>query len=395
MTTYQRVLINHTDITDSSTVTLTDMYDIDTQEGIEASMDTFQFRLLLGVKPSRTFEINDGIDIYMGDGSDDPTTLVINGIITELNYELSVDGMLITISGVNRVERLLFSPRPALYNKEFTHTDANDVARTGWDAIITHLIDKANDYKSSQDSTNITYDIDSIPELGDLDDNYHTDWKSIYEHLETLATDEWAPDGVNYIIELDTSNKLHLRSKDSSTYSVPAGTIDLDGVDVISTKVTYGLYDVVNAILINCGQDSNGNSVFVARWDSTSMGQHGAKYKYIKQEELANSYYRDNEDYGKDIETQREDIKKKGKKKAAEVLTLFANPRYKVNADFIGTTSYVRGKVYWVTSSEITPLAFSPGRKLRLKNITHRFVMNGWSTRLQLEEDEETIEGYA
>ena len=58
-------------------------------------MDTFQLNILLGTKPSRTFELNDEIDIYIGDGASDPTDLVINGIITEISYRLSVDGNLV------------------------------------------------------------------------------------------------------------------------------------------------------------------------------------------------------------------------------------------------------------------------------------------------------------
>jgi|GEM_PF-3279001 len=396
MATEQRYKIVHTDRTDDSSVNLIEIFDFDIEEGIEASMDSFQFRIMIGVKPTRTIEVNDEIDIYIGEGSSDPSTLIINGIVTELFYDMDVAGIVLTVRGVNRVERLLFSPRPALYDKDFSYTDANDVARTGWDAIITHLIDKANEFKPENDATLITYDTTSVPQLGDLENDYHSDWRSIYEHIETLTTADWTPNGQTYMIELDNTNKLHLRSKDSPDYSDVVGTIDLDGADVISAKITYGLFDVINAVLLNCGKDANGNSILVTKWDVTSMGEYGAKFKYIKEEEIADTYYGRDRGAGKDIETQRNEIRNLGITRVNEILSLLGQPRYKIDATFLGTTKYVRGKVYKVQSSEIAVLGTTePLKRLRIKNILHRFsARNGWMTSITLEEDEQTIKAY-
>ena len=395
MATEVRYKIVHTDRTDASTQDLTQLYDIDTQEGIEASMDTFHFRLLLGTKPSRTLVLNDGIDIYIYYGNEAPTTPVINGIITEIKYEISVDGMVITVDGVNRVERLLFSPRPANFDNDYPYTGLQDsVARTGWGAIITHLIDKANDYKAKDDPTFITYDITSIPDLGDLQRDYWTDWKSVFEHLETLSTDEWTPNGQNYLFYLETDNKLWFKSKDTATYKTPSGTIDLDGSNVVNCTVVFGVFDVVNAILLNCGTDRDGGTVLAHYWNATSMGQYGAKFKYIKIDDIAESYKKNPDNISDPMPTiadERAGILADGISRAKEIVSILGDARYKIDIDMLGTTSYVRGRTYNITSSQISEIGTTNPKILRLINIIHRFsARSGWTTRLQLEQDEQT-----
>lgn len=382
--------IVHTDLTDSSQIDITAGYDLDIQEGIKASMDTFQFRIIQGAKPSRTFEINDGIDIYMEDTSGTPTTLVINGIITELNYETQAEAKIISISGVNRVERLLFSPRPAVYAADFARTDANSASRTGWSAVVTHLIDKANAFKATGDSTLITYDTTSIPDLGNLPARYDFDWKSIYEHLETLSTPEWAPNKKEYFIELDTTNKLYFRSKEDSPYNISSGTISVD-TGFINVKVRYGLFDVINAVLLNCGKDTDGNSILVVLWDSSSMGLYGAKFKYIKEETIASKYLTEGGGSVNPVTDQRDDIKEIGKRRINEIIRLLGQPKYKITGTILGTTSYTKGKIYLCTSSAIEGLG-TIGRHLRITNLMHRFNTGGWLTSIELEQDAKTIE---
>lgn len=393
MSLITRYRIVHTDRTDSSSVDLVEAFNMDTDEGIKANMDSFQFRILVGVKPVRTLELNDGIDIYFGKGSGDPTGLIINGIITEFSYDMGVDGLVLTVRGVNRYERMLFSPSVAVFAIDYAYTGVRDsTARTGWGAIITNLVDRANEFKSEDDPTNITYDITSIPDLGNLPKEYNSDWRSVFEHLERLATPDWTPDGNEYFIELDTSNKLHFRNKASSTYSNPTGTIDLDGENVQSAKVKFGVSEVINAVLLNCGKDTAGNSILVTMYDSTSMNLYGSKFKYIKREEIANQYNKENS--GASVDTQREDIKDLGKRYARGIVRILGQARYKIDIDFmIGNLNFTKGKVYKVRSSEITILGTTePLTQLRLTNILHRFsARNGWTTRLRLEQDEQTI----
>lgn len=392
----KRYRIVHTDRTDSSTADLIQSYDMDTDEGIQASMDSFQFRILLGSKPDRTIELNDGIDIYFGEGASDPTQLIINGIVTELVYDISVTGYVLTVRGVNRVERLLFSPLVASYDSDFAYTGKRDSqARTGWGAVITHMVDRVNEYKADADTTLITYDSTSIPQIGNLTGDYRSDWKSVYEHIERLSSAEWTPNNQNYMIELDTDNKLHLRSKDTDAYKTPVTTLDLDGSDANHTSLTYGFFDVINALYLNCGVDRNGNSVIVTLWDSNSMGQYGAKFKYIKEERIA-ANYRSAPGYDDTvaIDTERAAIRNEGKKRAAQIISNLGSPRYKCDIDFdIGNTNYIRGKVYKIESSEIDAVGTTePLIPLRLYNIIQRFsARSGWTTRLQLKEDEETI----
>ena len=285
MSTIQNFRILHTDNTDASTVQLTEVFEFDIEEGLNANMDSFQFRVLLDVGQKRSFDLDDGIKIYIDDGTAEPTTLIHDGIITELFYEIDVQGISVTVRGVNRVERMLFSPAVALYATDFSHTGARDSqTRTGWGAVITHLIDRANEFKSDQDDTVITYDITSVPDLGQLENEFNFDWNSIYELINIISSAEWTPDGNDYILELDTTNKLHMRNTSSADYTNSQGTIDLDGINVISSKVSYGIFDVINAIILNCGKDTNGNSILVTFYDSSSMNRYGAKYKYIKKE---------------------------------------------------------------------------------------------------------------
>ncbi len=258
--------IVHTDANDSTQVDLTSVYEFDTAAGIQASMDTFQFRIIVNASPVREIEVDDVVDIYLDDTDGTPTTLVINVMVSDLKFDIIADGMVLTVKGVNRIERLLMSPRYGLYATNFSYTGKRDsVTRTGWGAVITHLIDKANEYKVDTDVVVITYDITSIPDLGNLSVRYDSEWRGIYEHLERLATPEWTPNGQEYFIELDTNNKIWFRSKDTPDYQVSVSTIDLDGANVINATVNYGVFDIINFLRLNCGKDTAGNSVVINR----------------------------------------------------------------------------------------------------------------------------------
>lgn len=395
MTQAQRIRITHKDMTDSTTVDLTETYEIDTTEGIAASIDSFSFNLLVGAKPVRTFELNDEINIYIDETTGNPTTVLHNGIISEVSYSLGIDGFGISIRGINRIERLMFSPRPALYATTFAYTDVNSVARVGWGAIITHLIDKANEFAGNNVSL-ITYDINSIPELGVMPQRYDSDWKAIYEHIERLVTPEWTPNGQEYLIELDITNKLQLRSKDTGAYQTFTSTINIDGSNVLSCGIIFGVFDIVNAVLLNCGKskDASGNrtnSVLVPRWDSNSMNLYGAKTKYIVMEEIANKYYAAGNDTGRTVEEQRTDIKALGRIESKLIIDTLGSAKYKADIDLIGTNSYTRGKIYTIVSDVIPTLA--TGKLMRVYDIVHRFSgRSGWTTRLQLKEDAKTIQ---
>jgi len=389
----QRYKIEWTSASDSSTEDITEAVEINEDEGIETTVDKFNFRILMG-SMSATPAIRDLIKIYFDEGPDTPTTLVMDGEITELAHSYNVDGTFIVIRGMNRLERLLNSPRPftAAVNFEYAAADAQDgVARHGVPGIIANLIDLANDTKR-EGQTDITYDVTSLPPtvigggaFPDLPQPYYKDWQSVFEHIETLSRNEWTQDG-HYVFFLDTSNKFNWVPLDSAPYSDPVSSFVLEGNDVIGWSSFHAVFDVINAVIMNAGKDLNGNTILAFGLDVTSMGQYGIKWKYEFREEIANQYIAQNP--GENNDTVRTAVKALAAIEINKILALYGNPRYKLDLTMLGSTSFAKGKVYSFKSTE---LGWTVSKKLRLFSIQHIFNTNGWTTSLHFEEDDTTI----
>ena len=218
MSLEQRYRILHTDAETEVSTDITEALSIGEDEGIETQIDTFTFDILVpstGTGTLPVFEVNDLVAIYFDDGSATPTTLIMDGYITELNYAINPDQFVVKINRSNRLERVLNSPRPGQYNLVFAYVGEEDsVSRNGVAGVITNYIDLANENKR-EGEINITYDTTSIKTTksngstwGDMPKSYYSNWKSIFEHIETLSDNEWTEDG-NYLYWLDTDNKFY------------------------------------------------------------------------------------------------------------------------------------------------------------------------------------------
>lgn len=395
MSTEQRIRIAHTDAS-SVTRDVTEAVEFNDDEGIKTTVDSFDFRVLMGASIA-TFAVNDLVKIYLDEGSATPTSLVMDGLITEIQYSYDVDAPFISVKGINRLERLLNSTQPLHAEPSFNYSaaDAQDgTARNGVAGIIAHMIDWANRYKGA-DGTDITYDTDSLPAVTtsggawpNLPEAYYKDWMSIFEHIETLSSNEWTQDG-HYIFWLDTDNKFYWQPLNSATYNDSVSEIVLEGSDVINFSATHSVFDVINAIIMNCGKDKNSNTIHTMDYDITSMGLYGMKWSYQMKEEIANQHISQNP--GDSNDTVRARVKAKAKIIINNILKLYGNPRWKLDLGMQGNTTFVKGKTYTFRSTELGWTGANT-RKLRLMNIKHSFNSNGWTTDYNYEEDDKTLE---
>ena len=389
---------------------LTEAVDINTEEGIETTVDTFILRLHNdGSLP--LIESDDTLRIWFWDDSPDGRSetnsdIVMDGIIVEVNYTVDFDSTTVLVRGVNLLEKLLNTAVPASFTTPYSYA-----SRQGSAAAVCYLIDEANDnnsaYFAGKGIDNITYDSSSIPNSAeDLPKDYFENYKSIYEHIETLASEEWTQD-YNNLFWLDTTTtsnpKFYFLSPSASGYNTAIDTIT-EGTHIATMKITHAVFDVINVVIINCGYDFNGNSITTYQWDSTSVGEYGPKYKYEEQLSVAANLKTENSvtisedhpfgnaaDYSGGNTQFRLDVKERGKVEAMKIISRTANPRYKVNISMSGTLTYNKGKIYNINSDTLgwTGSSIKP---IRLREVSHHFTAKqGWVTTLHLVEDEDTV----
>ena len=266
-------------------------------------------------------------------------------------------------------------------------------------------------------------------------------WKPIYEWIgdlsqvdylntETELSENTIVYGNPFIFYVDENNEFHWfeQNKDID------GTI-IAGVDnIISHSFTYGVFDVKNMLIFNCGEDMNGHGILDYQLDLTSNVK-GLKMQYlpfvkISKDYIANDYQKftintnrktdkgtypeypldteytggletawSNEglrDAEGDIEdstsdgtynsTLRRASKVKGKERARSILSGLASARWKGDMEVYGA-KYQAGNLIEFTDTRFGLV----NEKLRIQDVKHSISKSGWFTKLSLEADEAAI----
>ena len=267
------------------------------------------------------------------------------------------------------------------------------------------------------------------------------DYKPFYTHLDDVSGAKFTKDETagNYIYYIDNDDNLHWLPK---TF-VKSGTIV--EADSTSVKVSKDDDEIINALIINCGVDPNSNGILTFYIDTTSVANHGAKWKYkpmvdiadkVKEAEILSGTFTNDEDgstittginhpkyIGEDsypssfpwtIQTSGSDTwgnweyeanvdtvsnkgdyknyfrrvsKTVGKNRAKKIVDLSSNPLYKISYELVpGNNNYVKGSMFTLDIPSIG-LTGATAPILRVEKITHGFKDGRWTTILDLKED--------
>lgn len=375
---FQRYRVVHTDYQTSVSTDITEAVDISTREGIEATIDSFQLRITGSGLNALVLDVEDIIKIYCETGLPAPTDLIMDGVINNINYTSDNKGELYVISGVNKLEHVMHNILPGAFKASDGKTAS---------LVVKYYIDEINDYNKHPPGMSNWVNIGSLLTATTRTIDYYSLDKPVFQHIEELSTDKYTGAGP-FIYYLDTSNRLVWKPRPSDTAGSESATIE-EGANIINTKIQYGVFGVINALVINCGVDYSGHKITAHKINGLSIGKVGWKWKYVAKTEFASNYIASNSG-GTDNDV-RTYARAKAKEWAEDVLEKMGAPRYKAAITVRGTTSYIKGNVYKLQMRNYT---FKDGNKyynLRLTNMRHNVsAKNGWTTTLDLEEDEDT-----
>ena len=398
--------ILHTPAGKSTPITdISDAIQMTETEGIRSTADTFSFNIIAKSKYLNFFNDGDRIKIYFSKGNDTPL-LVIDGIIKEINYNLSIDQQILSISGQNILEILLNAPVPASYSKSgINNTSAkaiknivNQAAGLNKNAKYTFVTNIFAELKS-----NGGYIDDTSNVLSAFPIDYGRLHMPAFQLIEELSTWKWTGLDISkgtYIYYLDNNNNFHWEPRNNTV----AGSIDIG--NFLTSKISKSIFDVINYVIVNCGKDLNGNSINTWGYRPTYLVK-GIKGKYFVNETLANNRRAGMDSthaYGtydkftgsSDNSTFRNTVTTDGKAWAESILQVFGAPRFHATLTMNGTTAYYKGNLYTVNINGIfRDLSdnIATSLPLRLRDVTHSFTSKGWFTTLELLQDESTITG--
>lgn len=343
---------------------ITNCIEIGEDEGIETRIDTFSLRVLKK-GTNITFDCQDGIYIYLGYGDSNPTTLVMDGLITQTDFEVDENGIVWSIKGANRLESMLNSLLPSVYSDKTSSY------------IVENLIDRLNTQNSDNPNwTNLGKSISATTNSYD----YYQPFKSVFQQIEEISQNKYTQNGT-YIFYLDTANTFYWQPRPSTT----SGTLR-EGYEIMTYKVKKGTWDTINALIIHAGDDLNGSPIITYTYNLSSIGKLGWKWKYVALTEIAKEIIKNNSGYTN--QQVRDAARVMARNLGTELVDRLGVPRFKVDVELRGTTTYTKGGLYdlqldsygWNSSNR---------RLLRITDISHTYNNKGWKTILHFEEDEQ------
>jgi len=349
--------------------------------GIEAIKDTFQISFV-DDDNTYAFDLNDRIKIYLN-YVEDAEVLVMDGLVQSVGGKSDERNNKKSIKGSNIFEVMIT-------HQVIGDSDSADTPKVH--DIIQNLLGQTRDIEPT--SRQITWNganpsLKSDGSTAFPDKEYHTQYKPLAEHLEALSADEYTEDG-QYIYYLDTGNTLVWKPRPQTI----TGSIDY-GTNTISINRQKNNDETVNFYIINCGKDISsvsgdparpaGAAIHTYKINETSIGKHGARYKYEAWEDIANERYRLGKDTGSNSDF-REACQSEARNQADSIMNLASGGVNKLTIFVPGSTSYVAGDKYQISMPQ-SGWTTSTRKELRLMEIEHNFNKTGWWTTLSFEED--------
>ena len=379
--TQQRYRIIHEDF-GGTTTDITGAVDIQSNEGIESKSDSFKLRVFKSnLESGIDFVQEDNIKIYFGDGNALPSTIVMDGLVKEVDYESGEKGTVFVLKGQNALEVMLSNVMAA----SFSASDSVAPDGTGWTSsdIIEYYVNHINDFNSKP--TWITIGTTEIDSDGDntLHINYVETPKPVFEHIEALSTNEYTGNGP-FVYYLDSSNNLVWKKRSTT----PENDIVEEGNNVTSIKVNTKT-EIINFLIADGGTDLNGAPITDYVVDTFSAGKYGWKMKYVPMTDISKNVK--SEFPAADNETIRNTVRERIQSRGGAILERIGISRHTASVEMVGNTTFVKGSLYTIITKNYLFPNNTNSYSLRLINITHRYTAkSGWTTTLEFEEDEDT-----
>lgn len=227
---------------------------------------------------------------------------------------------------------------------------------------------------------------------------------------------------MRYYVDKD-SNFRWFYPDDSVDYTIAIGTVSAQQEDVVGYKLRKSVFDVVNFVIFNSGQDLFGSGTLFYYYDETSdSAKLSPKYKAyneisrdVIQQEINNgnlveaasgaftfqgnrydaSGYNITTSWGDVVsddaeynDSLRNEAIRRGTSRAQAFTRKRGSPRLKGTIDIKGF-NFVAGEVINLTS---VPHGIG-GRLVRINDITHNITKGGWLSSVSVEEDEPKVGG--
>ena len=347
----------------------------DSRQGLKTRVGTATFQVQnvnnrFQTSSTLQFKIDDACNIYMG-YQNIGSFIVFPGFVNEITQITDKNQQNIKISLVNKLERML------------SMMDAKDYPPSGSTAsqILTDVITRINGYRKSGEPAIGTGQIETT--TGSITP-YAFNYKPVIDILKELSATEYTHNG-QYIYYIDNSNNLVYKPRPG------VSNITISEYQFTEFNANYGIFDVVNAVIVNCGNDSNGAAVLVMGVNYGSVTEIGFRWKYYK-----NDVAGEIRQQGYAVATERAKIKEKGQIWANSMVKTLGEPRWRIEATCKGTVYYpgtttqmVQGEAIKITS----PSNWSGNKVLRLQDIRQNFSAKGWMTTIEIEEDDKTKGG--
>lgn len=402
---------------------------LDLAENIEVSRDMFKFSFFnINSKYSNAFSIDDKVMVYLYYGSSpQEQDLVFDGLITEIDMDLSSEGRIINVTGANRTNELLSS----LVLINFTNN-----SKKVYEVIqeIINQVNNNNQASSTSHPRHIFFDNTTLVQTkrngsSFSNKNFLINYKTAYGAIQQFSDNEYTDDG-QYVFWIDNKNYFHWTYK---SILVPSGYNFEEGDNIIRISIQKGTWEVFNCVIVDVGKDCYGNGNHILQINTVSIIKTGSKWKFLDRSTLSptlineqwkadkskwdndtgsdgllirksnfpNTYpftmtfnYLDNSyneaSYKWQVssssqfnEAIRKRAKYEGKKIGKDFLNRKGEISYKAKLEIPGTLNFEKG----LLCNIICPSFNLFLEKLRINEVSHTFNKNGWITSLALQED--------
>lgn len=323
---YKRLISSDNSMYDTAK-DVTDLIDLNNQQGLEIRRDTFslsipnyklrtdpvEYTIIKNYNPLEllnSIHVDDRIEIFAWNPSDedgledtDDAHRVMNGVVTAFTYQLDSTGGKYKLSGANVTEVAM---RTVMSTVLFH--DQDTLFKTP-DAKIKSMIDESNRRNDARDRDHPRYIHAEVGVLktdgsGELDEasiaaekyiypttdnwngssyepfpetSYVNKYEPMYRHIEKLSATKYTGDEESgeYIFYIDSKNALHWGPKSQNI-----GTT-IKEEDFISWQLQKDAFEIVNTVITHAGVTPGKSGVTALSYNTTSQGEYGVKWKFI------------------------------------------------------------------------------------------------------------------
>jgi len=261
-------------------ISITDALALDSDKSISTTSDSFTFRVKNVVKPDGTYTYQDKIfpddrallylttqeDITDGNKS---SYQKFDGLVVQTSYEVSTTGRVIVISCLNRFEKLLNFLHPSIYEGKVV-ADASGNPEEG---IIPNLIGQVNDGQRGYDNSVNQISWASGNSVTTTIINYYRSYRPVHEMIQELSRKSQNGEFNAYYF-INNDNEFVWKEKNNDTDTL----ILEEGVDYDRVKIQEKIWDVINAMITDCGTDPSGRNVHAMYYNEASAAKYGLKW---------------------------------------------------------------------------------------------------------------------